>query len=182
MLTELGAREGKSPVMAMLDLALATELEVSFRMAVANRDEDVVAELLTDPTAVLGLSDAGAHASQLCDAGASTHLLGHWVRDKEVLAMEEAVRKLTSEPADLFSLADRGRIAPGKMGDLAIFDPGQVRCGPLERVQDFPGGADRLIAPAEGMRAVVVAGEILRENGVDQLDPEGALPGKVVRS
>jgi N-acyl-D-amino-acid deacylase len=180
--TDLGSRQGQSPVLAMLDLALETELAVSFRMAVANRDEDVVAELLSDKTVVLGLSDAGAHASQLCDAGASTHLLGHWVREKEVLSMEEAVRKLTSEPADLFGLADRGRIAPGQTGDLAIFDPKTVRCGELERVQDFPGGADRLIAPAEGMRAVVVAGEVLREEGVDQVDPEGALPGRVVRS
>ncbi len=179
---ELGARTGQSPVAAMLDLALATELAVSFRMAVANRDEDVVAELLSDKTVVLGLSDAGAHASQLCDAGASTHLLGHWVREKEVLTMEEAVRKLTTEPADLFGLADRGRIEEGKIGDLAIFDPEAVRCGELERVNDFPGGADRLIAPAEGMRAVVVAGEILRADGVDQLDPEGPLPGRVVRS
>lgn len=180
--TDLGSRQGQSPVLAMLDLALETELAVSFRMAVANRDEDVVAELLSDKTVVLGLSDAGAHASQLCDAGASTHLLGHWVREKEVLSMEEAVRKLTSEPADLFGLADRGRIASGQTGDLAIFDPKTVRCGELERVQDFPGGADRLIAPAEGMRAVVVAGEVLREEGVDQVDPEGALPGRVVRS
>jgi len=180
--TDVGARKGQSPVLAMLDLALETELAVSFRMAVANRDEDVVAELLSDKTVVLGLSDAGAHASQLCDAGASTHLLGHWVREKEVLSMEEAVRKLTSEPADLFGLADRGRIAPGQTGDLAIFDPATVRCGELERVHDFPGGADRLIAPAEGMRAVVVAGEVLREEGVDQVDPEGALPGRVVRS
>ena len=181
-MTDVGARKGQSPVLAMLDLALETELAVSFRMAVANRDEDVVAELLSDKTVVLGLSDAGAHASQLCDAGASTHLLGHWVREKEVLSMEEAVRKLTSEPADLFGLADRGRIAPGQTGDLAIFDPATVRCGELERVHDFPGGADRLIAPAEGMRAVVVAGEVLREEGVDQVDPEGALPGRVVRS
>ncbi|HAC79254.1 MAG TPA: amidohydrolase, partial [Deltaproteobacteria bacterium] len=180
--TDVGARKGQSPVLAMLDLALETELAVSFRMAVANRDEDVVAELLSDKTVVLGLSDAGAHASQLCDAGASTHLLGHWVREKEVLSMEEAVRKLTSEPADLFGLADRGRIAPGQTGDLAIFDPATVRCGELQRVHDFPGGADRLIAPAEGMRAVVVAGEVLREEGVDQVDPEGALPGRVVRS
>ena len=96
--------------------------------------------------------------------------------------MEEAVRKLTSEPADLFGLADRGRIEKGKIGDLAIFDPETVRCGELERVNDFPGGADRLIAPAEGMRAVVVAGETLRADGVDQLDPEGPLPGRVVRS
>lgn len=180
--TDMGSRKGQSPVLAMLDLALETELAVSFRMAVANRDEDVVAELLSDKTVVLGLSDAGAHASQLCDAGASTHLLGHWVREKEVLTMEEAVRKLTSEPADLFGLADRGRIAPGQTGDLAIFDPKTVRCGELERVHDLPGGADRLIAPAEGMRAVVVAGEVLREEGVDQVDPEGALPGHVVRS
>ena len=128
-----------------------------------------------------GSSDL-THASQLCDAGASTHLLGHWVREKEVLTLEEAVRKLTSEPADLFGMTDRGRLAPGTSGDLAIFEPGSVACGELQRVNDFPAGADRLIAPAHGMRAVVVAGEVLREENRDRIDPEGPLPGRVVRS
>lgn len=181
-LPELAAERGVSTIEAMLDLALASDLKVSFRMAVANTDEDTVSELLRDPHVVLGLSDAGAHASQLCDAGASTHLLGHWVREKEVLTLEEAVRKLTSEPADLFGMKDRGRLAPGTSGDLAIFEPDTVACGELERVHDFPAGADRLIAPAHGMRAVVVAGEVLREENRDQIDPEGPLPGRVVRS
>ena len=180
-LPEVAAERGVSTIEAMLDLALATDLACSFRMAVANTDEDTVGELLRDPHVVLGLSDAGAHASQLCDAGASTHLLGHWVREKGVLTLEEAVRKLTSEPADLFGMPDRGRLKPGTSGDLAIFDPETVACGELERVHDFPAGADRLIAPAHGMRAVVVAGEVLREQGRDCLDPEGPLPGRVVR-
>jgi len=103
-LAEVAAERGVHPVDLALDLALASDLEARFRMAVANTDEAIVGELLRDPTVVLGLSDAGAHASQLCDASFSTHLLGHWVRDKGVLTLEEAIRLLTSRGADLLGL------------------------------------------------------------------------------
>jgi N-acyl-D-amino-acid deacylase len=103
------------------------------------------------------------------------------VREREVLTLEQAVRLLTGRPADVFGIADRGLLAPGLAGDIAVFDPATVGCGPVRRVRDLPGGADRLIADAEGMRAVIVNGRVLREDGCDALDPQGALPGRFLR-
>ena len=180
-LQEVATERGLHPADLALDLALATDLEARFRMAVANTDEAIVAELLQHPATVLGLSDAGAHASQLCDANFATHLLGHWTREKGVLELEQAVRLLTSRPAEVFGLAGRGRLEVGAAADVTVFDPESVGTTPLRRVRDFPAGADRLIAEAHGIRAVVVNGVMLREDGADRLDPEGPLPGRLLR-
>ncbi len=178
---EVAAERGVHPVDLVLDLALATNLEARFRMAVMNNDEAGVAELLTHPATMLGLSDAGAHASQLCDAPFATHLLAHWVREKGVLGLEQAVRLLTSRSADVFGLRDRGRLAPGLPADVTIFDPRTVGCSPLRRVRDLPAGADRLVADATGIEAVIVNGVVLREGGRDALDADGPLPGRLLR-
>ncbi len=182
LVTEVAAERGVDPVDLALDLALASNLEARFRFAVANYDEAEVDELLHSRAGVLGLSDAGAHASQLCDACFSTHLLGHWVRERGSLTVEEAVRKMTSEPADLFGLADRGRLAPGLAADLVVFDPATVGAGALRRVWDLPAGADRLVADAAGIEAVVVNGTTIRRSGKDVVGPDGPLPGRVLRS
>ena len=124
----------------MLDLALASDLEARFRLPVANTDEAVVAELLRHPATMLGLSDAGAHASQLCDACAPTDLLGTWVREKGVLSLEEGVRRLTSATADVFGLRDRGRLARRACAaDVVVFDPDTVGCWPAAPRARFPG-------------------------------------------
>jgi N-acyl-D-aspartate/D-glutamate deacylase len=181
-LAEVAAGRGCHPLDLALDLGLESGLEARFRLAILNSDEDDVAELLTAPHAVLGLSDAGAHASQLCDACFSTHLLGHWVREKQVLGLEQAVRMLTSRAAEVFGLADRGRLAPGLPADLVVFDPESVGAGPLRRVRDLPAGADRLVADATGIDAVIVAGTPIRRGDRDVVDPHGPLPGRVLRA
>ncbi|MDX2168277.1 MAG: amidohydrolase family protein [Deltaproteobacteria bacterium] len=178
---EVAAERGVHVVDLALDMALQTNLEARFRLAILNTDENITAELLTHPASMIGLSDAGAHASQLCDAGAPTDLLGRWVRDKGVLSLEEAVRRLTSQAADVFGIRDRGRLAPGLAADVVVFDPKTVGCGRLQRVRDFPAGADRLIAPALGVRAVVVNGTVIRSEDRDAVDPSGPLPGKLLR-
>jgi N-acyl-D-aspartate/D-glutamate deacylase len=180
-LGELAAERGVHPVDLLLDLALASDLESRFRLAILNTDESVVAELLTHPATMMGLSDAGAHASQLCDACAPTDLLGRWVREKGVLALEEGVRRLTGQPAEVFGLRDRGRLAVGLAADVTVFEPARVGCTPLRRVRDFPAGADRLVSDAYGIRAVIVNGTVIREEGRDLLDAEGPLPGHVLR-
>src|SRR5438552_9790661 len=180
-LGDMAAERGVHPVDLALDLSLASGLATRFRLAVLNTDEAVVAELLRHPASMLGLSDAGAHASQLCDACAPTELLGRWVREKSVLSLEEAVRRLTAEPAEVFGITDRGRLAPGLAADVTVFDPATVGCRPLRRVYDFPAGADRLVSDAVGVRAVVVNGVVIREDGRDAVDPEGPLPGRVLR-
>jgi N-acyl-D-aspartate/D-glutamate deacylase len=180
-LVDVARQRGVHPVDAALDIGLESKLEARFRTAIMNTDEEDVGELLCDPRTVLGLSDAGAHASQLCDACFSTYLLGHWVREKAVLSLPEAVRMLTSRPAEVFGLSDRGRLAPGWAADVVVFDPETVAAGPLKRVNDQPAGADRLISEAIGIDAVLVEGRVLRRGGRDVLDPDGTLPGRLLR-
>ncbi|MGE0487507.1 MAG: amidohydrolase family protein [Gammaproteobacteria bacterium] len=181
-LFEYAAAVGKTPVAALLDLGLNTDLEARFRMPVANHEEDQVEPLLKSRATVLGLSDAGAHASQLCDACLSTYLLRRWVREKRVFALEEAVRMLTTRPAEVFGITDRGRLAVGMAADIVLFDPATVGDKPLRRVRDFPSGADRLVSDATGIDTVVVNGEVLRRDNRDVVDPEGPLPGRVLRN
>ncbi|HTO10757.1 MAG TPA: amidohydrolase family protein [Candidatus Binatia bacterium] len=180
--TEVAAERGVHPIDLVLDLALATNLEARFRMAVFNHDETEVAELLAEPDTVLGLSDAGAHASQLCDACFATHLLGHWVREKTSIALPEAVRMLTSRPAEVFGITDRGRLAVGLAADVTVFDAATVGAGPLRRVYDLPAGADRLVSEASGIEAVIVNGTIVRRGGRDAVAPDGPLPGALLRN
>jgi N-acyl-D-amino-acid deacylase len=182
LVSEVAEERGIDPLDLVLDIGLASNLEARFRMAVLNTDESEVAECLVDSSTMLGLSDAGAHASQLCDACYSTDLLAKWVRAKGLLSLEAAVRLLCSRPAEIFGFADRGRIAQGLAADLVVFDPATVGASELRRVHDLPAGADRLVSDATGIDAVIVNGTVLRAAGRDAVDPEGPLPGRVLRS
>ena len=177
------ARErGVDPIDLALDLALATDLDARFRIPLANDDEAMVEELLHERDPVLALSDAGAHASQLCDACFSTHLLGHWVREKGALTLEDAVRMLTSKPAEVFGIAERGRLAVGLPADVVVFDPETVGAGRLRRVNDLPGGVDRLVADAFGIDAVIVNGTVVRRDGADVTDATAKKAGRLLRN
>ncbi len=180
-LTAAAAKLGKDPVDLALDISLADDLQTRFRMAVMNFDEKEVAELITDPNTIIALSDAGAHASQLCDACYSTHLLGHWVRERKVFTLEEAVHNLTQRPAEMFGIIDRGVLAEGRPADVVVFDPKTVNPGPLKRVYDLPAGADRLVSDASGIDAVVVNGRIIRRNNKDTVTANDKLPGRLLR-
>ena len=180
-LAEAARKVGKDPVDLALDLALANDLQARFRMAVMNFDETEVAELITDPHTIIALSDAGAHASQLCDACYSTHLLGHWVREKKTFSLEQAVHNLTQRPAEMFGITDRGVLAEGRPADVVVFDPQTVGPGPLKRVYDLPAGADRLVSEANGIEAVVVNGKLIRRDGKDAIAINERLPGRLLR-
>ena len=164
---EVASASATDPVDVLLDTALSEDLATRFTAILTNDSEDEIAKLLADERTILGLSDAGAHASQLCDACSATDLLGRWVREKQVLSLEQAVWRLSRQPADLLGLHDRGRIEPGAVADLVAFDPKTVAPEPLERVWDLPSGADRLIARSRGIEHVWVAGEIIRASGDD---------------
>ena len=110
--------------------------------------------------------------------GFSTRLLGEWVREKKIMSLETAVRRLTFESASLFGLHDRGLLQPGMVADIVIFDPDTVRPLPHEVVHDFPNGAMRIREPAQGIHMTVVNGQVLLENGKHS----GALPGRVLRN
>jgi N-acyl-D-aspartate/D-glutamate deacylase len=103
------------------------------------------------------------------------------VRDKGALSLEAAVHALTQRPAELMGIRDRGLLAAGRPADVLVFNPDTVGAGPLRRVHDFPGGADRLISEDLGIEAVLVNGQVLRRRGEDQLDPKGKLPGRLLR-
>ncbi|ODT16316.1 MAG: hypothetical protein ABS35_28765 [Kaistia sp. SCN 65-12] len=180
-LTTAAAKLGKDPVDLALDISLADDLQTRFRMAVMNFDEKEVAELITDPHTIIALSDAGAHANQLCDACYSTHLLGHWVREKKTFTVEEAVHNLTQRPAEMFGITDRGVLAEGRPADVVVFDPKTVGPGPLKRVYDLPAGADRLVAEANGIAAVIVNGRLVRQGNKDMVTANDKLPGRLLR-
>ena len=174
-LAELAAERGVDPLDVMVDLALDDGLATRFRFVVANDDQEDLAAVLRDERSLLGLSDAGAHASQLCDAVFSTYLLEHWVRDTGVLSLEQAVWRLTGQPARVFGLRGRGRIAPGCLADLVAFDPATIAVEETERVHDLPAGADRLVARSRGIASVWVRGEPIVHDGVDVPAAPGAL-------
>src|SRR5581483_5777073 len=167
----LAAAAGKAPLDWFLDFALAEDLESVFTAALLNTDEDAVGRMLRDPNATIALSDAGAHLTFFCDAGYGLHLLGHWVRERGVLSLEEAVWQLSGRPAAIFGIRDRGRIAPGLAADLLLFDPATVGRGPKERVFDLPGDAPRLTTKPSGVHGLWI-------NGVQVADETGLLPGR----
>jgi N-acyl-D-aspartate/D-glutamate deacylase len=178
-LAELAATRGTDPFDVMVDLALGEDLRTRFLVVLANDDEAELGRLLLDDRAVLGLSDAGAHASQLCDSCFSTYLLEHWVRDTGVLTLEHAVHRLTGHVAGVFRLDGRGRIAPGLAADLVAFDADGVGVEGVERVWDLPAGADRLVARSRGVHATWVNGVATRLDGKDLDD---ARPGRLIGS
>jgi N-acyl-D-aspartate/D-glutamate deacylase len=182
-LTDLAAGHPGDCLDVLLDLTLAeADLGLRVRAVLANGEEDGIAVLLREPGCTIGLSDAGAHVGQLCDAPLPTDLLGGWVRERGVLSLEEAVHKLTKVQADLFGFADRGEVRPGAWADLVVFDPATVAPGPLRRVADFPAGAERLTADQpEGMHHLLVNGDVVVRDGA--FDPAALQrrPGRVVR-
>jgi N-acyl-D-aspartate/D-glutamate deacylase len=163
----------------VLDLAIEDDLNLSLSQAVLNTNEEQLAKLINDPRPMLGLSDAGAHVNVLCDAGYCTYLLGHWVRERQAITLEYAVKRLTSEPADFFGLKGRGRLIAGNAADIAIFDAdtvGSPRRGTM--TNDLPGGGNRLVMLATGVIHTFVNGVPVYEDG----RYTGALPGTVLRS
>src|SRR5579885_297964 len=174
---EIAAERGVPPLDAFCDLVLAEDLATQWGAVILNGDEEAVAALLRDPAGLLALSDAGAHVDTLCDQGFTTHLLGHWVRERGTLALEEAVRLLTDVPARRYGLVGRGRLAPGAAADLVLFDPRRVGARPAEMVYDLPGGQRRLIQRAEGVAYVFVNGTAVVDRGV----PTGRGAGRVLR-
>ena len=174
---DIAAATGKKPVDAFCDTILADDLAGQWGVCVLNYDEAGVAELIRSPAALVALSDAGAHVDTLCDQGFTTSLLGHWVRETGKLSIEEAVRLVTSVPAERYGLAGRGRLATGFAADLVLFDPARVATRKTEMVHDLPGGQRRLLQGAEGIVQVWVNGTAVVEDGkaVDRR------PGRVLR-
>jgi N-acyl-D-amino-acid deacylase len=175
---EIAKMQSKGVIDAFLDLVVEENLDTEFLHGEINVDEAAMARILTYPNAIIGLSDGGAHVQFQSGFGFSTRLLAEWVREKQVMSLEQAVRRLTFDSASIFGLYDRGLLRPGMAADITIFDPDTVRPLPLEVVHDFPTGAKRIKEPAQGIMATLVNGEVLMEDGKHT----GALPGRVLRN
>jgi N-acyl-D-aspartate/D-glutamate deacylase len=169
---------GADPVDTLLDLSLETDLACQFGIPIMNADEGVVAKLLQHSAGLVALSDAGAHVDTLADQGFTSTLLAHWVRDLEVLSLEQAIRLITAVPASLYGLTNRGTLEPGRAADVVLFDPDRLALQRTELVHDLPAGAARLIQRPVGIEHVVVNGELLIEAG----QVTDARAGKVLRA
>jgi N-acyl-D-aspartate/D-glutamate deacylase len=176
-LAEVARERGCDPVEAMIDLALESDFNVFFLQPIANEDQDIALELMRLPRAVVTFSDSGAHVSQLMDSSLQTHLLAHWVRDKQAFTLEQAVRMLTLVPATQWGFADRGLIRAGMAADLVVFDPATIAAEMPQVVHDLPAGARRLVQRCRGVAATVVNGRTLLRDGKHT----GALPGRLLR-
>jgi len=181
-IASLAADRGIEPLEAIVDIAADEDLTTRFRSTLANDDEEMIEQLLQTDGMLIGLSDAGAHVGQLCDACLPTDLLGNWVRDRGVLSIERGVQKLTGEPAAVFGFDDRGVLAPGKAADVTVFDADTVAPGNLRRVCDFPADGERLVADEPvGVRHVLVNGTPIRIDGEPVAEAVQTKPGRVLR-
>jgi N-acyl-D-aspartate/D-glutamate deacylase len=163
--SDIAEERNCSPLDVMCELSLTEDLTTRFRAYIANDDTDAVALLLNEEHVVLGLTDAGAHVDQLCDAPLPTDLLGNWVRESEVMPLERAIRKLAGEPADMFGLDRRGYLREGNYADVAVFDPSTVGTGPQRRLRDLPANGERLTyEEPTGMRHVLINGVLIRQD------------------
>ena len=176
---EIAAERGVDGVDALLDLTLEDDLDNEFTMQSFNTRVDRVIEILRNRDILLGLGDGGAHLDMLCDSGYPTYVLGTWVRERKALSLEEAVRRMTSDPADFFGIRDRGRLQPGLAADVAVFSEEDVASGGRpERLHDLPGGAKRMVMRSRGIEYTIVNGAVAWESG----RLTGAAAGTVLRS
>jgi N-acyl-D-aspartate/D-glutamate deacylase len=180
-IAQIAADAGKDPVDAWLDLVLDDGLKTEFIAGLMNVDDEAVGELVSHPHTLVSLSDAGAHLSLLCDAGYSSTLLGKWVRDKRRLTLEDAVRRLTSDPAQAYRIPERGTLKPGYWADVVVFDPATIDAEPSELVHDLPAGEPRFISRARGIAHSLVNGiPVLRKGEILERVP-GKRPGRLLR-
>ncbi len=177
LMTEVAAKRGVHPVEAMIDIALERDFDVFFRQPLANEDQDAVLKMMKHPRSVVTFSDSGAHVAQIMDSSLQTHLLSHWVREKQEFTLEEAVRLITYDTASAWGLHDRGLLREGLNADIVVFDPDTVAPNMPELVNDLPAGAQRLKQTSRGIAWTVVNGEVLLEGE----RATGATPGRLVR-
>ncbi|MEI2654332.1 MAG: amidohydrolase family protein [Microthrixaceae bacterium] len=171
------AAHGMSPIAWYLDVLDRTDGAAVANWPVLNQDFDAIEELMTSPVTVMGLADAGAHATQIMDASQPTFFLSHWVRDRGLFGIEEGIRRVTSDTASLIGLTDRGVVRVGAFADLNVVDLDGLRLPLPEIAHDFPGGSPRFVQRAEGIDHTVVNGQHFLDHG----EHTGALAGRLLR-
>jgi N-acyl-D-aspartate/D-glutamate deacylase len=175
---EAARARGLDPVALMIWLALETDMKQFFVQTLSPYDPEDIGAILRHPRTVLSFSDSGAHVSQMSDASLQTHLLAHWVRDRQAFSFEEAIRMITLAPARAWGFHDRGLVREGLLADLNVLDPAKVAPAMPQVVHDLPAGEKRIEQRSVGIAATIVAGQVLVRDG----QHTGALPGRVIRS
>lgn len=168
----------RPPLEVLVELSKAEDLKTRFKLILFNYDEDEVAKLLAQDSSILGLGDAGAHASQLCDSSFPMRLLSRYVRQRRDFPLEFGVWRLSGHPAKVYGIKERGLLRQGYFADLCVFDPQTIGEGPEKRVFDLPAGADRLLKDPIGIDHVLVNGKFIKRSGQDR---PGAQCGRVLR-
>jgi N-acyl-D-aspartate/D-glutamate deacylase len=176
-LAELAQARGVHPIEVLLDEALARDLDAFFIQPITLGDPDALIAMMRHPRTVMTFSDSGAHVSQIADSSIQSHLIAYWCREKQAFTLAEAINMITARGADAWGFGDRGRVREGNVADLNIFDPKTFGPAMPEVVHDLPTGARRLSQRSVGMKATLVAGEVLIEEGKHT----GALPGRLLR-
>jgi len=178
-IADIAKQQGKHPVDALLDLAVEEDLKTEFAMqGLINNDEEAVAQIIKHPLTLVGSSDGGAHTKFLTLGRYPTHFLAHWVRDRQVMSLEEAHWRLSAMVAWAIGIRDRGWLREGMPADIVIYDLEKLRVTETETVHDLPDGDWRRVQKADGYRFIVVNGQITFEDNICT----HALPGKLLRS
>jgi N-acyl-D-amino-acid deacylase len=179
--TEIAEMEGKHPVDAMLDLAVAARLQVGWgrkeRAGLPPLDYDVLREIVNSEFALPGISDGGAHTKFATTASYGTQFIATIVRDRELMGLEEAHWRLSAYTAQAAGLVDRGSLRPGAPADIIVYDYNSIGVADAERSYDYPAGAWRLTQQARGYRWVLVNGVVTFVDG----ECTGATPGALLR-
>jgi N-acyl-D-amino-acid deacylase len=176
-IAEMATLRGQDPVDAMLTLAVEENLDTVFANSNTGGDPEATAQILQSPYVLPGVSDAGAHVQFGVEFGYSTTLLGYWVRERQIMPLEQAIHKLTYQVAAIYEIRNRGLLRPGYAADFAIFNPDTVKPHEAEWTQDYPADTRRLIQRSEGMHYTIVNGTVVCEDG----KLSGDLPGQVMR-
>ena len=174
---QIARQQGKGIMDTFLDIALDDELRTSFQVIDRNDDPEAQRQILGSPYSVIGTTDGGARPDKGDRTDYSTRLLSYWVREKQVMTLEDAVYRMTGKTALMHDLHDRGFISAGKAADITIFDPDTIGPKPREPIYEFPGGEMHVKQDAVGMDYVIVNGEVLLDHG----EYSGALPGQTLR-
>jgi len=179
-LTDLAEQLGKHVADVMLDLAVEEKLETEFLLQSRSPEEEAeMADYVKTGHAIPSQTDAGAHLNtNFCTAGESTYVLGEWVRERQLLTLEDAVRRFTFQPASIMGLRDRGLVREGMAADLMVFDLGKLGVKEDEITRDGPNGSPRRVQGATGVDYVVVGGQLVLDHG----QHTGAFPGRVLRA
>lgn len=171
------AREGREPEEWLYDFFLGNDGSNLVYIPGTSAQPAVISTLLAHPHTVAALGDGGAHVGSICDASSNLYLLTKWVRERQTFDLAQGIHMLTRQPAELYSLYDRGLIAPGMKADINIIDFDRLKLHSPHIVADLPAGGRRFLQRADGIEATLVSGEVIFEHG----EPTGALPGRLIR-